>query len=239
MPFSGSKLRSLLRFFYLRYRESFLQRDCLPFSLKEIRNRTRFTPKGVIHVGAHSGDEVSTYRALALKSIHLFEPQIDIFTKLQDRFINDHSIKCYQYALGSKIGKLPLYSEEADSPNKSASASLLKPKQHLHDYPHVKFNLASPSFVEVKTLDSFRISDADLLVIDTQGYEHSVLQGSVRTLASINWIICEYWSNEAYEDVCKIDDIFTFLMAHGFIPILQSYDRTFGDLLFCRPEYIL
>jgi len=207
----------------------------LPFTREQIQLLCNFQPHGVIHVGAHLGQEVPLYRSWRLPSIHLIEPQPLACAELQRRFGRSRDVRIYQSAAVSRsTGFLPMYAELPESPNLSASASLLKPASHLTDYPHVKLS-SVPSFeVPAVTLDSLAIADADLMVIDTQGSELEVLKGGLETLSHIKWLIVEYWQNEAYENVPREEQIVSFLNEHGFRPLMKTFDRTFGDYLFVR-----
>jgi len=212
--------------------------DLFPFHLHQLKKSTIFNPNGVIHVGAHDGAELPFYRSLGLTKIYLFEPQLKYAQLLRKRYGRDRRVEVFSDALGSSATHSEIFTEIEGSPNRSASASLLRPKQHLQDFDYVQFNLASPDLVSVSTLDSFGIVDADLLVIDTQGYELEVLKGALQTLAHVKWIIFEYWTNEAYEGNPTEQELLSFVAAHGFLPVLKSYDRTFGDYLVARSEFI-
>ncbi len=210
----------------------------LPFHLHELERVVHFSPQGVIHAGSHDGAEVALYDLIDIKQIHLFEPQAAIFKLLVQRYGNRGDIHLYQTALGSKDGVNALiHREKEDSPNRSSSASLLKPKAHVADYPYVQFEKTPTEEVEIRTLDSFQI-EADFLVIDTQGYELEVLQGAKKTLQHIQWIIFEYWQNEAYENCAKENELVDFARDCGFYPVLKSFDRTFGNYLMAKKEVI-
>lgn len=210
----------------------------LPFHIKQIELMCLFNPHGVIHVGAHQGQEVPLYQSKKLKSIHLFEPQSKIAFDLRQRFAGQDNIVVYPVALGSSERKAPIFKEVSSSPNLSSSSSLLRPKQHLEDYAYISFEENPTEFVTQSPLDSFEIDDADLMVIDTQGYELEVLKGSTRTLRNIKWLIFEYWQNEAYEGCPTENDLLFFVKEQGFIPLMKTWDRTFGNYLVVKPEVL-
>jgi FkbM family methyltransferase len=245
ITFASPRLERFLASLHYRFllpliHKYFPPSDLLPFSLREIKRRVIFNPTGVVHVGAHLATEVPTYRNLGLKVIHLFEPQPFAIEKILSCYSSSNDIVIHDYALGSQCGYLPMFVEPGlyDSPNRSASSSLLAPAKHLQDYPHVKFSSSQSSEVKIVTLDSLNITNCDLLVVDTQGFDLEVLKGAANTLKHFKWIICEYWSNEAYVNACSLEEILCYLSNFGFKPVLQSYDRTCGDILLSRQDLI-
>ena len=59
---------------------------------------------GIIHVGAHTGQEVNEYSKYKNKII-LFEPQKDIFDKLIENVSKHQNVNCYNIGLGAKNEK--------------------------------------------------------------------------------------------------------------------------------------
>ena len=107
----------------------------------------------------------------------------------------------------------------------------------MANYPYVQFEKTPTEEVEIRKLDSFQI-EADFLVIDSQGYELEVLHGAEKTLQHIQWIIFEYWKNEAYENCAKENELVDFARDCRFHPVLKSFDRTFGNYLMAKKEVI-
>lgn len=59
--------------------------------------------KGIIHIGAHYGEEISEYISNGIQDIILFEPLSENFDILSERVKNlNANIEGYQIALGSK-----------------------------------------------------------------------------------------------------------------------------------------
>ena len=210
----------------------------LPFHLHELERVVHFSVQGVIHAGSHDGAEVALYDLINIKQIHFFEPQAAIFKLSGQRYDNRRDIHLDQTALGSKEKMNALiHREKEDSPNRSSSASLLKPKGHVTDCPYVQFKKMPTEVVEIRKPDSFQIK-ADFLVIDTQGYELEVLHGAEKNLQHIQWIIFEYWQNEAYENCAKENELVDFARDCGCYPVLKRFDRTFGNNLMAKKEVI-
>lgn len=168
---------------------------------------------GVIHVGAHHGQEYDFYLETFGPEIatHWFEPIPSNFIGLEENLGKKPKCFLYKCALGPKDDELRFWIE---SDNSGESSSLLKPKAHLEIYPHIKFQ--EGEVVPVKPLDSFKISDSSVLVLDVQGFELEVLKGSESTLPLIKHVFCEVNSVEMYEGCPTMADLNIFLCSRGF-----------------------
>ena len=119
----------------------------------ELIGKYKLDINGVIHIGAHYGDEVFEYVKQGIQNITLFEPLSKNFDILEQNLQNiNANVNAYQVALGREEGIAKMYI----SSNDAQSSSLLKPKEHLNQYTYITFE-ESEEEVEVKTLDSFNI----------------------------------------------------------------------------------
>lgn len=168
---------------------------------------------GIIHVGAHEANEMETYRQDFGENIrmHWFEPDRKIFKRLADKLLKDSRCFLYNFALGSVAEKRKIWVEET---GEGEASSLLAPKKVLEIYPTLKFT-DGPD-VYVRTLDSFKITDSDVLVLDVQGFELEVLRGSVETLPRIKHIFSEVNLSELYENCPDLSQLSEFLSHFGF-----------------------
>ena len=65
---------------------------------------------GIVHIGAHYGEEIQEYVDNGLQKITVFEPLSDNFDVLSDRLKDVNAdIQGYQVALGSKKGTATMY----------------------------------------------------------------------------------------------------------------------------------
>lgn len=167
---------------------------------------------GVIHVGAHEGQEYEDY-VLTFGHIktHWFEPLSKPFSVMGNRIWSAGGVSLYKYALGAKEGRSKIWIDEG---NAGQSSSLLKPKEVLNEWDHIKFDLSEE--IEVKSLDSFEIKNSNVLVLDVQGYELEVLKGAEKTLEVIDHIFSEINSKEMYEGCPTVKELDEFLTTRGF-----------------------
>lgn len=189
--------------------------------------------KGVIHVGAHHGEEVPVYINNGITNIVLFEPlekNFDIIENLVQNY--NANISGYQVALGNENKMVEMYL----SSNELESSSILKPKKHLELYPDVTFD--SKEVVEMKRLDDYNLTGYNLLNMDVQGYELEVLKGAEKTLYYIDYVYCEVNRGEVYENNAYIEDIDTFLSIYNFKRVETDWwlDHDWGDAFYIKEE---
>ena len=188
--------------------------------------------KGIIHVGAHYGEEIEEYVNNGIQEIILFEPLGECFDILQRKIFNlNANIAGYQVALGSSSGTAEMYISD----NQMQSSSILKPKVHLTHHPHVKFN--GTEEVEVDMLDNFDTKDYNFLNMDVQGYELEVLKGGTETLKHVDYVYCEVNRDELYEGNAYIQDIDDFLSKYDMIRVETNWEGDlWGDALYIKKK---
>ncbi|MFZ9740373.1 MAG: FkbM family methyltransferase [Candidatus Nanopelagicaceae bacterium] len=200
----------------------------------EIKEKYNMSINGVIHIGAHYGDEVSdNYIVNGITEIFLFEPVSRTFKILESRMADlNANIYAYQVALGSKKGTAII---NINTNNDGKSTSLLKPKQHLIDHSWVTFE--GTEEVEVDMLDNYDTKDANMINIDVQGYELEVFKGASNTLSKIDYIISEVNRGEMYENNVFVNELDSYLKDFGFERVETCWPDTWynwGDALYIK-----
>lgn len=201
-------------------------------NLSELYRKYNMNITGVIHVGAHFGEEQSAYKSLGIQKISYFEPVGKTFKKLKERIGGGANL--FNLALGNENKEIEMYVEEADA---YGCSSVLKPSDN---YKNVKFNYGE--IVQMKRLDDveFDFNDYNFMNIDVQGYELEVLKGSVKTLKHIDYIMCEInkFTLEKpleYINCVQISDLVEFLSSCGFKLVEQNWAGiSWGDGLFIK-----
>jgi FkbM family methyltransferase len=144
-------------------------------------------------IGANIGDYSATLaKAFPTAKIYAFEPHPVTFSVLSQSQ-GGENVLCYNKALGSHAGELPLF----DGANSNGS-------QHaaLNRDVIVEIHRQAPEshLVEVDTLDRFasshNIEYIDFMKIDTEGSELSVLQGGRDLLAQKRIGLIQFEFNE-------------------------------------------
>jgi len=188
--------------------------------------------KGIVHIGAHYGEEIQEYVDNGIQKITVFEPLSKNFDVLSKRLQNVNAdIEGYQVALGSKKGTATMFL----SSNDAQSSSILKPKQHLELHPDVYFD--GTEEVEVSLLDEYDIGDSNFINIDVQGYELEVFKGGKKTLENIDYVYCEVNRDEVYEGAPMVEELDEFLGTYGFERVETHWPETYytwGDALYIK-----
>jgi len=187
--------------------------------------------RGVIHIGAHHGQEYEAYAKQGIKNMVFFEPVLSNFLKLLENMKGKH-VTMYNTALGNEEGEKEMFIETA---NQGQSCSILEPGTHLKSYPNIKFD--KKETINMHKLDNV-FFDRDLfnmINIDVQGYELEVFKGAVNTLETIDIIYSEVNFEEVYKGCVLVEDLDKFLKKFGFIRILTSvHPRAWGDALYLK-----
>lgn len=136
----------------------------------------------------------------------------------------------HPFALSDGSGPAPFY-HTLDP----GCSSLLKPNESfVSRFEFGKFmRIVKTSEVETTTLDDFAMQHQifpDILKIDTQGSELSVLQGASQTLSNVCIVDVEVEFAYLYMDQALFPEVDTFLRANGFalLGLRRSYWRTLG-----------
>lgn len=202
----------------------------LSFNYKNLKQKYNLNISGIIHVGAHYGEEVPDYLESGIKNIILFEPLKNNFNVLSDRVKNLNANIClHNVALGS----VPQTSIMYVSDNEAQSSSILLPSVHLTHHPDVNF--PETEEVEVNILDNFDCANCNYLHIDVQGYELRVLMGAVKTLEKIDYVYCEVNRDEVYEENAFVEEIDKFLKFYNMDRVETDWiGDIWGDALYIK-----
>lgn len=197
------------------------------FSIEKIINKYKKPIQGVIHVGAHFGEEYNSYIRNGIYEIHFFEASRKNYEKL----ISQVGVSCvYNYALGSQEGEAELFVE---SSNQGQSNSLLEPLLHLKQYPQIVFNQREK--VNIRRLDYFEIYTCNFLNMDVQGFELEVLKGGEKTIEKFDYIYSEVNRAETYKHCAQIHQLDEFLLSKGFRRVETLWSGgIWGDALWVR-----
>lgn len=208
------------------------------FNFQNLKDKFNLSINGIIHIGAHYGEEIDTYKSNCINDIICFEPLLSNFHILENLAANKAEL--FNLALGNDNKKISMYVEEA---NNGQSSSILKPDVHLQQYPHIIFN--KEILVDMIKLDDFMIcykadcknknKKFNMINIDVQGYELEVFKGAKNTLKNIDYIMSEVNRDYLYKGCALVQEVDEFLSSFGFERSETFWaGGTWGDALYIK-----
>ena len=209
-------------------------------SLEHIIKTYNLHIKGVLHIGAHHGQEYHSYLQAGVEDMIFFEPIKSTFSILSNTLLDSgNRVSCFNIALGNEVGEKEMYVETV---NKGQSCSFLEPGTHLKQYPKITFD--KKEVVKINMLDNipFNREKYNMINIDVQGFELEVFKGAEKTLPYVDIIYSEVNFEEVYKGCVHVRDLDRFLGTFGFIRILTSNKpKSWGDALYlkyCKNDFI-
>jgi FkbM family methyltransferase len=200
-------------------------------SVQELARDWGVCPDGVIHVGAHLGEEAIHYESENWLPITWIEAQPELAFDLRAR-LKAPSHNIIEAAVWNENDlKLDLHLA-----SNSQSSSLLEFGTHLIDYPDITFT--NKIQVHTKRLDSL-ISLVDMpnfINLDIQGVEMQALESLGILVQKLDYIFVEVNRKDVYLGCTKVWDLDRFLETKGFKRRITRWylKQGWGDALYVR-----
>ena len=168
---------------------------------------------GVIHVGAHTGQERDIYGELPVVWIEALEP---IYSVLCEQIADKPNQRAYRYLVADgKTHRFGLAS------NSGQSSSIYDFAGHKKLWPEVGYiastEMQSKTLRDIIDFHGIDLNIHDALILDVQGAELLVLQGAGDYLSCFRWVMAEAADFEAYAGGCQLQDLDEHMARHGFV----------------------
>ena len=177
--------------------------------------------RGVIHVGANTGQEARLYESFGLNVVWI-EPIPEVFENLRAHIGEFSRQAAFRYLVTDEDGKE--YKLRVSN-NGGQSSSILDFSGHSKMWPDVQYTHSiSVESVTLGTLlrrERIDLRKFDALVLDTQGAELKILRGAASLLSSFRFIKVEAPDFESYKGCCTIDELSEFMLSRRF----REYSR--------------
>lgn len=188
-------------------------------------------PHGVLHVGAHMGEEKLLYEEAAWSPVIWVEAQPELVKYLEQQFegTSDQVICATIWDENDITLKLNISSN-------SGSSSLLEFGTHKDSYPQISFTKE----IDVKTSRLDRVLNSEhlpnFLNLDIQGVELQALRSLGDLINKLDYIYVEVNTKEVYKDCTKLVELDKYLTKHGFKRVItRRYLRHgWGEALYVR-----
>lgn len=202
---------------------------------------------GVIHVGAHRGEEINEYGDLGAKTVIWVEANPEVFDEMcimltnAEANIDSHA---FQYAASTEDHGTAefnrYYGPDAGHlvGNKGCS-SLLKAEGRFEEWYKDTIEVETITIDTLLEEEGFNVEDFQLLNMDVQGAELMVLSGSEKVLDNVKWITTEAtWEDPDYIDNVMYDELKSFLESKGFVETqIIPHAENWGDVLFVKETH--
>ncbi len=215
-----------------------------PLDLASKFQQHNLHPRGVIHIGAHHGQELPLYLKMGFKRALLVEANPSVFANLEKKsrqLLHDlpKERRCQVKLANCAITNIDGEAELRINAN-SESSSLLALKDHLKLFPQMIE--VERVRVPCRTLDSLvaavdpTYKGFNFLNVDVQGAELLVLSNGLRTLANIDAVCSEINFSELYEGCALAWQLDEFLKQHGFERVSTHHPHRleWGDALYLK-----
>jgi len=197
--------------------------------------------KSLVHIGGHKGQEVNVYKSLDLDKVIIFEPINEFADEIENKIINLPNFILHRCALGNENSEKLIYIADEGKDDNSGSTSLKEPRKS-------NINFSTTQLIEVKKYSSFKYSNIDIAVLDTQGYELEVLEGFENLINTFKFLIVEFSNFEGYKNQTIYKDLNNFLCLNNFSFVKQnkkvlkvipsSQSGSYGDALYINNKLI-
>lgn len=194
-------------------------------SVIELLDRYKIDFHSVLHIGGHLAEEASLYRKRGIQKVTFIEGDPETFHKMLT------SLEHYPGYSGieAMLSNENTISDFFVASNEGASSSLLEPGRHLVQRPDIEFIKIKQ--VRTVTLDSLRLGEYDLVVLDVQGAEKKVIQGGMETIKRAKAIWVEVNAGAMYKGDASSSEIISIL-ADQFVPLYMNMgENKWGDAL--------
>jgi FkbM family methyltransferase len=207
-------------------------------SLQELISEYDMKIDGVLHLGAHVGEEAEAYDAAGIGNVLWVEANPDLIPELEQnisRYGHKYVNACVDSISG--IGTM------LHVTNNVMSSSLLPLGTHKKRAPQVKYThdiaMVTHTVDDICRQNNFH--NFNFLNADLQGLELRAFSGAVGELRHVEWIFTEINFDELYIDCARAWQLDEFLWEQGFYRVetwMAQGNVGWGDCLYVRRDYV-
>jgi len=181
----------------------------------------KIIPNGVLHVGAHTGEEYEDYQMMKFGEVFWVEADPILSLSLTQRFGTKNVFNGLVWS-SSNIVKKFYHSDNMQA------ASILPPKEIKTLYPEIHFTDIS-SYCTTTLSDLIPSSiEFNFLNLDIQGAEYEAMKGLGNLINQISYIYTEVYSLELYRENGYLGDVDQFLGNKGFVRVGANINPKIG-----------
>jgi FkbM family methyltransferase len=203
----------------------------IPFD--RINEKYKFNVTGVLHVGAHEGEEADDYDRLGFNPVYWVEADANTYKKLERNVGKRPGHYTLNAACSDKAGLVTFHHA-----NNGQSSSLLELGTHATEHPDVVY--VGENEMLAVTVDQLvflgQIGDeCNFVNLDVQGAELMVLKGATEFLQHVDYIYTEVNKKELYVGCVQLPELDRWLRMRGFSRVeTEMTPHGWGDALYIK-----
>lgn len=191
-------------------------------------------PRGVLHVGAHECEELTSYNQvfqLSDNNVVWIEAMKHKVEEMKKKGIPN----VFNIVVSDQDNKLIDFNET----NNGQSSSILPLGTHLNHHPHIHVvktysvqSITIDTFIDRSIFDSLKLNFWNL---DIQGAELLALHGAKSSLKFVDAIYTEINEEHVYKGACLVGELDTYLATFGFKRVMTNMTQyMWGDALYVK-----
>lgn len=200
-------------------------------SVSNLKRIWNVNPNGVLHVGAHTGEESGAYASYGWSPVIWVEANPELLSQLAEKISipPDRIINCVAWNKSGDILDFHIMSD-------TQSSSLLALAEHSNKYP----NIHEAKLIQVTTTRLDEVLDEkdsfDFANFDIQGAEGNAIRGLGERVQNLKYIYTEVNRRELYQGCTKIEELDSLLGSFGFKRATTRWilRKGWGDALYIR-----
>lgn len=198
-------------------------------------NKHKLDIKGVLHLGASTGQERKEYDNYCKGDILWVEAIPSVYSELVKNIEPFEKQKAFNACLSNVDDDEVVFNV---SNNESQSSSILELGVHMDIHPEVHY--VDQIKMKTKRVDTlfkgYSFDNINFLNVDLQGAEHLAIEGMGDLIKHFDYALLEVNMQETYRGCMLIDDLDYFMMQRGFERV-ETGDwvaNTWTDALYVR-----
>jgi len=191
--------------------------------------------KGVLHLGASTGQERDAYDTYCKGKVMWVEAIPRVYLDLQQNIKSYPQQTAHNACLSNVDGDEVVFNV---SNNESQSSSILELGVHALIHPEVHYveQIAMKTQRVDTLLKDVDVSTINFLNVDLQGAEHLAIEGMGDLIKNIDYALLEVNMKETYKGCMLIEELDYFMLQRGFerVETGEWVAETWTDALYIR-----
>lgn len=196
---------------------------------------------GVLHIGAHTGQEAEAYSANGIENVIWIEANPELFKKLLEHVAGIAGTVCINACISDTDGEKKVFHI---SSNEGQSSSFLELGTHAVVHPDVTYvkdiECTTKRIMSIFYENGLNIDDFTFLNIDLQGAELFALKGMGGLLDRVQYAYLEVNKAELYKDCALVEEIDEYMAVFNFIRVetLWAGNTNWGDAFYVKKNLL-